>query len=93
MYINRNHSDKTHHLFGLITDEKSIDYTAKVTLKFGYDLKDIRAVYDSRTKTMKVLQIPPIKILDVFIEMKEVNNFKSGWFNEWKPEDLSAVLG
>lgn len=81
----RNHSDSTYHLLNIISSEKSVEYTAVATIKFGYDLADLRYRYDETKQVMRILRLPPVKVLDVFIEIKEFNVFKSGWLNSWTP--------
>ena len=87
------HTDSTYHLLNIIASEKSLQYTAVATIKFGYDFKDIRYQYDEGRKTMRILRLPPVKVLDVFIEIKEFTKFKSGWLNSWTPSELTRVLG
>jgi hypothetical protein len=93
MSLQLNHTDKTYHLFNLIHSEKTMEYTALATIKFGYDLQDIRYNYDQDKKTFRIQKMPPVKVLDVFIEIKEFNVFKSGWLNEWSPNELTRILG
>jgi hypothetical protein len=88
-----NHSDHTYHFFNLIKSKKELHYTALATIKFGYDLKDIQWVYDQKRNTVRVLRMPPKKVLDIFVEVRDVEVFKGGWLNQWSKEELTRVLG
>lgn len=88
-----NHSDHTYHLFNLIESSKVVSFTGLVTVRFGYDLTDIRWAYDQPTNSIRILRLPPKKVLDMYFEVQEFQEFRSGWLNAWSKEELTKVLG